>query len=181
MVRDNARFLPFFSPAARAAAAVLVMALAALAACGEGGEAPPEKANTADTSAAFDLAIRTGRWVVMLEQAADGARLAPNEIADDQLVRVQQELRNGWLKLLALREQACGQPAAAAIQVAAEHCAALAVPAWVFDPGEPIPAAAELEKRSDTLGAAIQPYVAWGCELLKTEWDQTEPPPCSIE
>lgn len=131
---------------------------------------PEEEAEPIDP---FYLAIEAERWNVMIGNALNLKNDAPRSPSEDETMRVYRAINEGMTSLLDLREQVCRDGL-----VDSETCYALEVPDWAFAWEEELPSLAELQTRSDWLGAALQPFVDAVC---KTSDEGDLPVECMVE
>ena len=151
-------------------ALVATAAIAALTACTHA----PETTDTLQASPAanqppvtapeeeidlFTLAIETGRWNVIIDNARNGAREAPPDDRDEPLtLRSDRSLKAGWLELIMLRNELC----ATGLATGAD-CTLPQIPAWVLEPPTADTDPQTLQQRSEWLGSALGDLTSIGC------------------
>lgn len=126
-----------------------------------------QKANdTVDPIDPFYLAIEAERWGVMIDNAR-GRETVISKISgdDDGRLRVHRALLNGIHNLILLREETFQ-----AGLVSADTCSALVIPEWAFNFETEMPELETLQKRSDWLGEAIQPFISAACKMEDDSW-----------
>ncbi len=150
--------------------ALLAAAIAALTACTHG----PESTETSQARSAaneppitapqeeidlFTLAIETGRWNVIIDNARNGAREAPPNDRDEPLtLRSDRSLKAGVLELIMLRNELCATGLATG-----PNCTLPEISAWAFEPPTADTDPQTLQQRSEWLGAALGDLTSIGC------------------
>jgi hypothetical protein len=154
---------------ARLAAACLCVSV--LVACSPQSPAPqPQQAEKPVQPAAspgepldpFVVMVGAERWGVIIDKAMDGAREAvvPSAGVDESdMFRADRALKSGAARLIELRNQVCGQGL-----VNGDACVLKDWPAWTLEPPTDKTPIAEIERRSDWLSAAMDPFTSAGCD-----------------
>lgn len=107
----------------------------------------------------FTLAIETGRWNVIIDNARNGAREAPLDDRDESLtLRSDRSLKAGVLELIQLRNELC-----AADLATGSDCTLPEIPAWAFEPPTADTDPQTLQRRSEWLGSALGDLTSIGC------------------
>ncbi len=150
--------------------ALLTAAIAALTACTHASENTdrPQASTSIDQPRhtkpeeeidLFTLAIETGRWNVIIDNARNGAREAPPNDRDEPLtLRSDRSLKAGVLELIMLRNELCATGLATG-----SDCTLPEVPAWAFEPPTADTDPQTLQQRSEWLGAALGDLTSIGC------------------
>jgi hypothetical protein len=126
---------------------------------------PPIKPQTAASSEPLDpfvVMIGAERWGVIIDKAMDGAREAdvPSAGVDlSDLYRADKALKSGAARLIELRNQVCGQGL-----VSGAACELKDWPDWTREPPSDKTPIEEIDRRSQWLGEAMQPFTDAGCE-----------------
>ncbi|MFT3724898.1 MAG: hypothetical protein QM773_15110 [Hyphomonadaceae bacterium] len=158
--------------AARLAFACLSSAF--LGACGppppaapvQQAEKPPQPAAPAAAPSEpldpFVVMIGAERWGVIMDKALDGAREAvvPTAGVDESdMFRADRALKSGAARLIELRNQVCGQGL-----VTGDACVLKDWPAWTLEPPTDKTPIEEIQRRSDWLSGAMDPFTSAGCD-----------------
>lgn len=153
---------------ARSSFALAALALAACQPQQQAAKAPepaPPVAAPATPSEPLDpfvVAIGAERWGVIIDKAMDGAQQSavPSAGVDlGDLYRADAALKSGAASLIELRNQVCSQGL-----VTGAACELKDWPAWTREPPTDKTPLAELDRRSQWLGEAMQPFTDAGCE-----------------
>ncbi len=149
---------------------LIAAAIAALTACTHAPEntqtsQPPAAANEPPITAPeeeidlFTLAIETGRWNVIIDNARNGAREAPPDDRDEPLaLRSDRSLKAGVLELIQLRNELCATGLATG-----SDCTLPEIPAWALEPPTADTDPQTLQQRSEWLGSALGDLTSIGC------------------
>ncbi len=108
--------------------------------------------------------VMTGaeRWGVIIDKALDGAREAnvPTAGVDESdMFRADHALKSAAARLIELRNQVCRQGL-----VTGDACTLKDWPAWTLEPPTDKMPIEEIQRRSDWLSAAMDPFTSAGCE-----------------
>ncbi len=124
--------------------------------------APPPAATTASEPLdPFVVMVGAERWGVIMDKALEGAREAGGVAAADpgDMFRADRALKSGAARLIELRNQVCGQGL-----VTGEACIFKDWPEWTREPPTDKTPIDEIQRRSDWLSAAMDPFTSAGCE-----------------
>jgi hypothetical protein len=126
----------------------------------------------------FVVMIGAERWEVILDRALEGIALAPDGPAvaetGSDLYRADAALKSGAARLLELRDQVCGKGL-----LSGEACRIPNWPSWTGEPPTANTPIEEIERRSQWLGEAMQPFTSVGCQVGRQATG--EPLFCSVE
>ena len=110
----------------------------------------------------FVVLIGAERWGVIIDKALDGVREAkvPTDgVGEGDMFRADRALKSGAARLIELRNQVCGQGL-----VVGDACTLKDWPAWTLEPPTDKTPIEEIQRRSDWLSAAMDPFTSAGCE-----------------
>jgi hypothetical protein len=152
--------------------AVAGLCLSVLSACSpqappaapqQAGQTPPA-APTATPSEPLDpfvVMVDAERWSVIIDKALEGAREADGLGAVDKgdMFRADRALKSGAARLIELRNQVCGQGL-----VTGDACVLKDWPAWTQEPPTAETPIGEIQRRSDWLSEAMDPFTSAGCD-----------------
>jgi hypothetical protein len=154
----------------------LAFAALMLAACQtpQTATAPADPAERLDP---FVVMIDAERWGVIIDKAMEGViegQIPSAGIDESDSYRTDAALKSGAASLVELRNQVCRQGLLTGAQ-----CALPDWPAWTLEPPTDKTPIEELDRRSQWLGEAMQPFTEAGCEAGRraTSDDQF----CSVE
>jgi len=139
---------------------LLACAIAALAACQ--APAPPQTETAAEKLDPFVVMIDAERWGIIIDKAIDGAREAPGPSDvphENEMYRADVALKSGAARLLQLRNDVCAKGI-----LTGDACVIRNWPAWTRDPPTDKTPIEEINRRSQWLGEAMQPFTDAGCE-----------------
>jgi hypothetical protein len=139
---------------------LLACALAALTACQS--PAPQHAGTSAEKLDPFVVMIDAERWGVIIDRAIDGAREAPGPSdahLENETYRADIALKSGAARLLVLRNDVCTKGI-----LTGAACEIRDWPAWTREPPTDKTPIEEMDRRSQWLGEAMQPFTEAGCE-----------------
>jgi hypothetical protein len=121
--------------------------------------APAEPAERLDP---FVVMIDAERWGVIIDKAMEGVIEAPGPadgFLENEMYRADAALKSGAARLLELRNAVCTRGL-----LAGDACLIRDWPAWTREPPTDKTPIEEIDRRSQWLGEAMQPFAEVGCE-----------------
>lgn len=123
---------------------------------------PPAATTPSEPLDPFVVMVDAERWGVIIDKAMEGAREAdvPSAGVDESdMFRADRALKSGAARLIELRNQVCGQGL-----VKGDACLLKDWPAWTQEPPTDKTPIEEIQRRSDWLSMAMDPFTSAGCD-----------------
>lgn len=139
----------------------LAFAAFALAAC-QTQQAPASRGQAAEPLDPFVVMIGAERWGVIIDRAMEGMTQAPgpdDAYYENEMYRADAALKSGAAQMLELRNEVCTRGL-----LAGDACEFRDWPAWTRESPTDQTPIEEIDRRSQWLGEAMQPFTEVGCE-----------------